>query len=283
MSQNVASSSSTPDSNNVIEDLKTKNDELVSLLSSAKLQLLNLKDQVEALGSPPSGFGILLDLFENDADVLISGKKMRVNISPEIEKTDLKIGREVVLNEALNIISVHGYEKAGEIVTLKSLLEDELRAVVLSRTDEERVVRIADSLDSNLIKAGDSLLLDSKSGFVFEKIPKSEVEELILEEVPDVNYEDIGGLGSQIEQIRDAVELPFLHKDLYQEHKLRAPKGILLYGPPGCGKTLIAKAVANSLAKKVSEKNGNNSGKSFFINIKGPELLNKYVPLIVEL
>lgn len=254
MSQNVASSSSTPDSNNVIEDLKTKNDELVSLLSSAKLQLLNLKDQVEALGSPPSGFGILLDLFENDADVLISGKKMRVNISPEIEKTDLKIGREVVLNEALNIISVHGYEKAGEIVTLKSLLEDELRAVVLSRTDEERVVRIADSLDSNLIKAGDSLLLDSKSGFVFEKIPKSEVEELILEEVPDVNYEDIGGLGSQIEQIRDAVELPFLHKDLYQEHKLRAPKGILLYGPPGCGKTLIAKAVANSLAKKYLKK-----------------------------
>ena len=277
MSQNVASSSSIPDSNSVIEDLKTKNDELVSLLSSAKLQLLNLKDQVEALGSPPSGFGILLYLFENDADVLISGKKMRVNISPEIEKTDLKIGREVILNEALNIISVHGYEKAGEIVTLKSLLEDELRAVVLSRTDEERVVRIADSLDSNLIKAGDSLLLDSKSGFVFEKIPKSEVEELILEEVPDVNYEDIGGLGSQIEQIRDAVELPFLHKDLYLEHKLRAPKGILLYGPPGCGKTLIAKAVANSLAKKVSEKNGNNSGKSFFINIKGPELLNKYV------
>ena len=277
MSQDVTSSDSLAEINKVVAGLQQKNSDLTTLLSDAKLQLLSLRDQVEQLGAPPSGFGIFLDLYENDADVLINGKKMRVTISPEIDKKQLSSGREVILNESLNIISIHGFEIAGEIVKLKSLLDDNSRAVVIGRADEERVVRIADSLSAVNIKAGDSLLLDSKSGFVYEKIPKSEVEELVLEEVPDVNYEDIGGLGAQIEQIRDAVELPFLHKDLYAEHHLKAPKGILLYGPPGCGKTLIAKAVANSLAKKVTEKTGNKDGKSYFLNIKGPELLNKYV------
>ena len=277
MSQDVTSNDSLAEINKVVAGLQQKNSDLTTLLSDAKLQLLSLRDQVEQLGAPPSGFGIFLDLYENDADVLINGKKMRVTISPEIDKKQLSSGREVILNESLNIISIHGFEIAGEIVKLKSLLDDNSRAVVIGRADEERVVRIADSLSAVNIKAGDSLLLDSKSGFVYEKIPKSEVEELVLEEVPDVNYEDIGGLGAQIEQIRDAVELPFLHKDLYAAHQLKAPKGILLYGPPGCGKTLIAKAVANSLAKKVTEKTGNKDGKSYFLNIKGPELLNKYV------
>ena len=277
MSQDVTSNDSLAEINKVVEGLQQKNSDLTTLLSDAKLQLLSLRDQVEQLGAPPSGFGIFLDLYEEDADVLINGKKMRVNISPEIDKKQLSSGREVILNESLNIIAIHGFEISGEIVKLKSLLDNNARAVVIGRADEERVVRIAESLSDVSIKAGDSLLLDSKSGFVYEKIPKSEVEELVLEEVPDVNYEDIGGLGAQIEQIRDAVELPFLHKDLYAEHQLKAPKGILLYGPPGCGKTLIAKAVANSLAKKVTEKTGNKDGKSYFLNIKGPELLNKYV------
>jgi proteasome-associated ATPase len=277
MSQDVTSNDSLAEINKVVEGLQQKNADLTTLLSDAKLQLLSLRDQVEQLGAPPSGFGIFLDLYEDDADVLINGKKMRVTISPEIDRSQLSSGREVVLNESLNIISIHGFEIAGEIVKLKNLLDNNSRAVVIGRADEERVVRIAESLSDVSIKTGDSLLLDSKSGFVYEKIPKSEVEELVLEEVPDVNYEDIGGLGAQIEQIRDAVELPFLHKDLYAEHQLKAPKGILLYGPPGCGKTLIAKAVANSLAKKVTEKTGNKDGKSYFLNIKGPELLNKYV------
>ena len=277
MSQDVTSNDSLAEINKVVEGLQQKNSDLATLLSDAKLQLLSLRDQVEQLGAPPSGFGIFLDLHEDDADVLINGKKMRVTISPEIDRSQLSSGREVVLNESLNIISIDGFEIAGEIVKLKNLLDNNSRAVVIGRADEERVVRIAESLSDVSIKTGDSLLLDSKSGFVYEKIPKSEVEELVLEEVPDVNYEDIGGLGAQIEQIRDAVELPFLHKDLYAEHQLKAPKGILLYGPPGCGKTLIAKAVANSLAKKVTEKTGNKDGKSFFLNIKGPELLNKYV------
>src|SRR3712207_3287758 len=189
-----------------------------------------------------------------------------------------------MLNEAMNVVEALGFEKQGDVVMLKELLEpiDGLtrRALVIGHTDEERVVYLADSLTDQPLRVGDSLLLESRSGYVYERIPKSEVEELVLEEVPDIDYSDIGGLSRQIEQIRDAVELPFLHADLFREYDLRPPKGILLYGPPGCGKTLIAKAVANSLAKKVAALNGDSDrsqGKSFFLNIKGPELLNKYV------
>jgi proteasome-associated ATPase len=190
---------------------------------------------------------------------------------------DLSRGQEVMLNEATNVIRAMGFESIGEIVMLKEILEDGQRALVLGRADEERVVRLASTLDGGPLRAGDSLLLEPRSGYVYERIPKSEVEELVLEEVPDIDYEDIGGLGPQIESIRDAVELPYLHPDLFREHQLRPPKGILLYGPPGCGKTLIAKAVANSLAKKVAERTGRPEGRSYFLNIKGPELLNKYV------
>lgn len=200
-----------------------------------------------------------------------------MNVSPSVELEDLRRGQEVMLNEALNVVEAMEFERAGDIVTLKEILEDGERALVVGHTDEERVVRLAEPLLDITIRSGDALLLDSRSGYVYEVVPKSEVEELVLEEVPDIDYDKIGGLGDQIELIRDAVELPYLHPDLFKEHELRPPKGILLYGPPGCGKTLIAKAVANSLAKKVAEVTGQPTGKSYFLNIKGPELLNKYV------
>jgi proteasome-associated ATPase len=202
---------------------------------------------------------------------------MRIVASPDVDVALLEPGQEVILNEAMNVVKALSFEMVGEIVMLKELLEDGERALVLGHSDDERVVRLADPLLKGIVRAGDSLLLDSRSGFVLERIPKSEVEELVLEEVPDIEYEDIGGLGNQIDLIRDAVELPYLHPHLFAEHKLRPPKGILLYGPPGCGKTLIAKAVAHSLANKVAEATGQPGGKSYFLNIKGPELLNKYV------
>jgi proteasome-associated ATPase len=198
-------------------------------------------------------------------------------VSPDVDVDHLRPGQEVMLNEALNVVSALEYEEVGEVVMVKELLADGERALVLGHTDEERVVRLAEPLRDQVVRSGDSLLLEPRSGFVYERIPKSEVEELILEEVPDIGYDDIGGLGRQIEQIRDAVELPYVYQELFAEHQLRAPKGVLLYGPPGCGKTLIAKAVASSLAKKVAERTGRAEGKSFFLNIKGPELLNKYV------
>ena len=254
------------------------NARLITTLREAREQIVILKDEVDRLGEPPSGYAVLIRRNDDGtAEISSQGRRMRVAVSPGIDPADLKPGCDLLLNESLNVIAVARFEETGEIVTFKEFLDDGQRALVVGRADEERVVRIAQPLRGVRVRAGDSLLCDLKSGYAVERIPKSEVEELVLEEVPDIGYEDIGGLGEQIEAIRDAVELPFLHADLFAEHELRAPKGILLYGPPGCGKTLIAKAVANSLAKKVAERTGREEGRSFFLNIKGPELLNKYV------
>ncbi|MGH2747141.1 MAG: proteasome ATPase [Actinomycetota bacterium] len=258
---------------------RDNNEKLASTLRDAREQIVTLKEEVEKLTQPPSSFGIFLEAFEEDstADVFTNGRKLRVHVSPEVELPKIERGKQVMLNEALNVIDVLEYEVQGEVVTLKEVMDDGVRALIIGRTDEERVVELAASLRGERLRAGDSLLLEPKSGHVIERLPKPEVEELILEEVPDISYEDIGGLGIQIEEIRDAVELPYLHADLFRKHKLEAPKGILLYGPPGCGKTLVAKAVANSLAKKVAAKLGSDDRRSYFLNIKGPELLNKYV------
>jgi proteasome-associated ATPase len=238
---------------------------------------MTLKEEVDRLAQPPTGFGTFLCSNEDDTiDVFTGGRKLRVNVSPNVEVEGLERGQEVMLNEALNVVAALSFEEVGEVVMLKEILADRDRALVIANADEERVVRIAAPLRDQKLRAGDSVLLDARAGYIYERIPKTEVEELVLEEVPDIDYTNIGGLMGQIEQIRDAIELPYLHPELFQEHQLKPPKGVLLYGPPGCGKTLIAKAVANSLAKKVAAKTGE-EGKSFFLNIKGPELLNKYV------
>jgi proteasome-associated ATPase len=257
---------------------RANNERMTATLREARAQILTLKAEVDRLAEPPSAYGVYLDTLEDGSiNIFTGGRKMRVVATPAVDVTSLVPGQEVMLNEAMNIVEIAGFEQRGDIVMLKEILEGGARALVIAHTDEEQVVHLAEPLRTQRLRAGDSLLVDSRSGFAVERIPKAEVEELVLEEVPDIDYEDIGGLGSQIEQIRDAVELPFMHADLFREHELRAPKGILLYGPPGCGKTLIANAVANSLAKKVSAREGLEAGRSFFLNIKGPELLNKYV------
>ncbi|AXI80616.1 proteasome ATPase [Peterkaempfera bronchialis] len=255
-----------------------QNERLAATLREARDQIVALKEEVDRLAQPPAGFGTFLSAVEDGtADIFTGGRKLRVSVSPGIDLDELRRGQEVLLNEAMNVVDALEFESIGEIVTLKEVLEDGERALVLGHTDEERVVRLAEPLRDLVLRSGDALLLEPRSGYVYEVIPKSEVEELVLEEVPDIDYRQIGGLANQIEQIRDAVELPYLHAELFQEYELRPPKGVLLYGPPGCGKTLIAKAVANSLAKKVAEVTGRPQGKSYFLNIKGPELLNKYV------
>jgi proteasome-associated ATPase len=258
--------------------LTGQNERLVATLKEAKEQILALKEEVDRLAQPPSGYGIFLAGHDDGTvDVFHGGRKIRVTVSPTIDVTELRKGQEVMLNEALNVVRALEFERQGDVVMLKEILEGGDRALVLGHTDEERVVMLAEPLMDAPLRAGDSLLVEPRSGWAYERVPKSEVEELVLEEVPDVDYSQIGGLAAQIESIRDAVELPFLHAELFKEHELRPPKGVLLYGPPGCGKTLIAKAVANSLAKKVAEVTGKGEGRSFFLNIKGPELLNKYV------
>nr|WP_240044491.1 proteasome ATPase [Nocardioides albidus] len=255
----------------------SQNERLAGTLRDARDQILKLKEEVDRLAQPPAGFGTFLQRNDDDTvDVFTGGRKLRVTASPAVDLDTLQRGQEVMLNESLNVVAAFEYETVGEVVMLKEVLADGERVLVIANADEERVVRLAEPLLTETLRAGDSLLLDSRAGYVYEKVPKSEVEELVLEEVPDITYEMIGGLGNQIEMIQDAVELPYLYPELFAEHELKPPKGILLYGPPGCGKTLIAKAVANSLAKKVAAKTGQ-EGKSYFLNIKGPELLNKYV------
>jgi proteasome-associated ATPase len=254
-----------------------QNGKLADTLREARDQIVALKQQVEKLSSPPSGFGVFLEAREDGSvEIFAQGRKLRVHCSPEVEPSSLTRGQEVVLNEALNVIEAARFEVVGEVVTLKERMGDD-RALVIGHTDEEQVVRLAQPLVDMHLRAGDSLLVDVRSNYALERLPRPEVEELVLEEIPDISYGDIGGLSQQIEAIQDAVELPFLHADLFVEHELRAPKGILLYGPPGCGKTMIAKAVANALAKRVAEKEGRADARSYFLNIKGPELLNKYV------
>ncbi|MEP6661712.1 MAG: proteasome ATPase [Acidimicrobiales bacterium] len=256
----------------------SQNEKLSYMLREAREHIASLRDEVDKLTQPPAAYGVMVG--KNDdgtVDVLASGRKMRVNLHPEIELEGLERGSEVVLNESFNVVLARQPDGSGEVVTIKEVLEDGVRVLVTGRADEERVAELADALRGLRLRSGDTLLMDSRSGMLLEKLPRPEVEDLVLEEVPDVSYDDVGGLDNQIEMIADAVELPFLHHDLFAEHRLPAPKGILLYGPPGCGKTLIAKAVANSLAKKVAESTGDTKAKSYFFNIKGPELLNKYV------
>jgi len=254
------------------------NETLTQTLQETRAQIATLREEVAKLSKPPTAYGVIHDRNDDGTvDVVVNGRKMKVEVHPDIEIDEIERGAEVSLNESFNVVSVRRSELVGEIVSLKEVLADGIRVVVTARGDEERVCELSDSLRGTYLRSGDLLRLDTRSYLVLEKLPQPEVDDLLLEEVPDVSYEDIGGLDDQIEMIADAVELPFLHSDLFAEYKLPAPKGILLYGPPGCGKTLIAKAVANSLAKKVAHKTGDDKGRSYFINVKGPELLNKYV------
>ena len=255
-----------------------RNEKLSYTLREARDHIATLREEVDKLTQPPSAYGVVVGKNEDGTvDVQTSGRKMKVALHPEIDQLELEVGSEVVLNESFNVILARSPEITGEVVTIKEVLEDGVRALVVGRADEERICELADTVRGIHLRTGDTMRLDHRTNLLLEKLPRPEVEDLLLEEVPDISYEDIGGLDEQIEQIADAVELPFLHSDLFAEHRLPAPKGILLYGPPGCGKTLIAKAVANSLARKVAAATGDEKGRSYFINIKGPELLNKYV------
>ena len=256
----------------------SSNERLSATLREAREHIAALREEVEKLTMPPSAYATFLNVNDDGTvDVLSGGRKMRVSAHPEVDVDSLERGQEVALNESLNVVLARGLEAAGEVVVLMEVLEDERRALVVGRSDEERVCELAGPMVGQVLRAGDHLLVDVRSNLVVEKLPRPEVEELVLEEVPDVSYEDVGGLDDQIDMIKDAVELPYLYADLFEEHRLEPPKGILLYGPPGCGKTLIAKAVANSLAKRVAERTGSSGTRSYFLNIKGPELLTKWV------
>jgi proteasome-associated ATPase len=256
---------------------RSNNEKLTITIQQTRDQIAALREEVEKLTQPPAVYGTFIDFNDDGSvDIFASGRKMRVALHPALDPGQIERGNEVVLNESFSVIGVRDSDGQGEVVTVKEVI-DSRRVLVYARADEERVVEIADSLRDIKLRSGDALLLDLRSNLLTEKLVRQEAEELVLEEVPDITYADVGGLDDQIESIMDAVELPYLHRALFQDYELPAPKGILLYGPPGCGKTLIAKAVANSLSQKVAELSGNRNVRSYFLNIKGPELLNKYV------
>jgi proteasome-associated ATPase len=259
-----------------LTDAERQNEKLVHTLQEAKQQIELLKEEVDKLCAPPNTYGLFIRANKDGtAELNVDGKAMRVNVHPNLDPFQLEEGQLCVLNEAFNIVEPAGFTSRGEIGTIVELLPDN-RAIVLGHTDDERVVTISAPLARETLKAGDALLFDGRTQYAFEKMPKSAVEEVALEEIPDVTYERIGGLDEQVEILRDAIELPYMYPDVFAEHKLTPPKGILLYGPPGCGKTLIAKAVANSLAKSIEKRTGRETA-AYFLNVKGPELLNKYV------
>ena len=261
-----------------IARLTGQNEQLSYTLREAREHIASLRDEVDKLTRAPGSYGTVVGINDDQTvDVLTNGRKIRVSAHTDVDIEHLHLGAEVMLNDALNIVLDRGSDSTGEVVSLKEVLDDGIRAIVVVRGDDERVCELATAIRGMHLRSGDLLRLDSRSNLLLEKLDQPEVEHLLLQEIPNISYSDIGGLDSQIEQIADAVELPFLHADLFAEHQLPAPKGILLYGPPGCGKTLIAKAVANSLARKVASRTGDDKGRSYFINIKGPELLNKYV------
>jgi proteasome-associated ATPase len=256
---------------------RSSNEKLTITIQQTRDQIASLREEVEKLTQPPAVYGTFIDFNDDGSvDIFASGRKMRVALHPGLDPGQIQRGNEVVLNESFSVIGVRDADGQGEVVTVKEVI-DERRVLVYARADEERVVELADALRDIKLRSGDALLLDLRSNLLVEKLLRQEAEELVLEEVPDISYADVGGLDEQIESITDAVELPYLHRALFQDYELPAPKGILLYGPPGCGKTLIAKAVANSLSQKVAELTGNRNVRSYFLNIKGPELLNKYV------
>ena len=266
------------DSKIQIARLTGQNEKLSYTLREAREHIASLRDEVDKLTRAPGSYGTVVGINDDQTvDVLTNGRKIRVSAHTDVDIEHLQLGAEVMLNDALNIVLDRGSDTTGEVVSLKEVLDDGIRAIVVVRGDDERVCELATAIRGMHLRSGDLLRLDSRTNLLLEKLDQPEVEHLLLQEIPNISYSDIGGLDSQIEQIADAVELPFLHADLFAEHQLPAPKGILLYGPPGCGKTLIAKAVANSLARKVASRTGDDKGRSYFINIKGPELLNKYV------
>lgn len=243
--------------------LAQTNEKLNVTLRQARESLLALREQLEALGRPPASHGTVVGRAGDELDVSVGGRLLRVACVPGLPPDGLALGASVLLNEAMAVVGGAARPETGPVLRVREALPDG-RLLAATGGDEDVVLLRAPELAGADVGVGDSVLADRQALVAYGRVERSDVEDLRLDEVPDVSWADLGGLDEQIGLIRDAVELPFTQRALFEEYGLAAPKGVLLFGPPGCGKTMIAKAVANSAG-------------SFFLNVKGPELLDKYV------
>ena len=251
--------------------LEEKNGRLTSALTTARTELIRLQGELADVSRPPQTLATFVRAFPSSRqiEVVSGGKRMRVAVSPKLDVTDLSYGQWVRLDDTSIAVAADDFPRSGQVVSILELVSQD-RVLVATEGGAETLLELAGPLRHGNLRPGDSLVVDARAGIAFERIVREDVEQLLTPEVPDVTYEDIGGLDDQIAQVRDSIEMPFNHPELYRQFGLRPPKGILLYGPPGSGKTLIAKAVANSLSKR-------GGASTFFLSIKGPELLNKFV------
>jgi len=277
--------------------LAAKNERLVTALGTARERIAELGQQLDAVTHPPVTLGLLTGLPRTrgaagdtgdavdaaqprEVAVSLSGRQMLLHVHPGVDDTELQVGRRVAVNDQMLVVATLPEPGTGEAVTLEERLDD-ARVLVTTGAGGTRILTLSSALGriagtGEGLKPGDTLAADLRADVATALIERTSVEQLVVAETPDVSWADIGGLGPQIEQIRDALELPFTHPELFHAYGLRAPKGLLLYGPPGCGKTLIAKAVATSLADSPSA-SGIKGRPPAFLNIKGPELLSKFV------
>ena len=257
--------------------LAAKNERLTAALTAARERIVELGAQLDAVTAPPVTLGLLTasprargEGRPVEADVVLGGRPMRLGLHPGLDPAALGAGRLVAVNDQMLVVDSLPAPDTGEAVTLDEVLGAR-RALVTTGGGASRVLALAEGLDPAALKPGDTLVADLRADLATALVERTGVEQLVIAEAPDVSWADIGGLGPQIGRIRDAIELPFAHPGLYRGYGLRAPKGVLLYGPPGCGKTLIAKAVATCLADSAGGR------PAAFLNIKGPELLSKFV------
>jgi proteasome-associated ATPase len=247
-------------------------------VEDAKRLLAEYEEAYQKLTSPANRTGVFLEMLEEGiALIAVGDSEFVVSIDPKLDVQALKAGVRVKVNDAYAIIGVMPPHPGGQVLKVSELLDKErLRVSQDPAGSIGRVVVRGHSLKKARIKVGDEVRVEPNFKVALEHFPKTETREYFYEEVPEIKWEDIGGQEEAIRLIRDTIEHPLLYPELYKKFDKKPVKGILLYGPPGCGKTLIGKATAHNLAKEYSKRVGK-PVREYFMYVSGPKILNMWL------